>query len=113
METNLSTAAERFAKLRVVGMAHLVGIPQSTSTNLERLEVCPATRRGNGASDWNSTDHSPQVRTSSDSRFAKPQGVVKRFYSYRHYKKCESGPASFHSAAEKFTGRQKNVLRPV
>ncbi|GBN91304.1 hypothetical protein AVEN_31561-1 [Araneus ventricosus] len=38
-------------------------------------EICQATRRENTAIGWNSTDHSPQVRTSSDSRFAKPHAV--------------------------------------
>ncbi|GBO00512.1 hypothetical protein AVEN_132809-1 [Araneus ventricosus] len=46
---------------------------------LERCrEICPATRRRDGVTARNSTDHSPQVRTSSDSRFAKPQTVGTR-----------------------------------
>ncbi|GBM75189.1 hypothetical protein AVEN_129211-1 [Araneus ventricosus] len=41
-------------------------------------EICQATHRKNGASGRNSTDHSPQVRTSSDSRFAKPHAMETR-----------------------------------
>ncbi|GBN35371.1 hypothetical protein AVEN_163366-1 [Araneus ventricosus] len=41
--------------------------------SLERYrEICQATRSRNGSTGWNSIDHSPQVRTSSNSRFAKP-----------------------------------------
>ncbi|GBL63330.1 hypothetical protein AVEN_170765-1 [Araneus ventricosus] len=48
-----SSAAQRFGKPRAVGTALTVK---------------------------NSTDHSPQVRTSSDSKFAKPHAVVTRLY---------------------------------
>ncbi|GBM89502.1 Neurogenic locus Notch protein [Araneus ventricosus] len=41
-------------------------------------DICQATSSGNGATGRNSTDHSPQVRTSSNSRFAKPLAVGKR-----------------------------------
>ncbi|GBN58231.1 hypothetical protein AVEN_20821-1, partial [Araneus ventricosus] len=54
---------------------------QSTSTNLERLEVCQATCRGNGATGQNSIQNSPQVRTSSDLRFAMPRVVGTRLYA--------------------------------
>ncbi|GBM02293.1 hypothetical protein AVEN_108832-1 [Araneus ventricosus] len=47
--------------------------------SLERCrEICQATCRSNGATGQNSTEHSPQVRTSSDSRFAKPHAVGTR-----------------------------------
>ncbi|GBM50167.1 hypothetical protein AVEN_50061-2-1, partial [Araneus ventricosus] len=46
---------------------------------LERyLDICQATRRGNGATGRNPTDHSPQLRTSSVSRFSKPHAVGTR-----------------------------------
>ncbi|GBL98248.1 hypothetical protein AVEN_174055-1 [Araneus ventricosus] len=41
-------------------------------------EIFQATRRGNGATGRNSTDHSPQVRTTIDSRFPKPHAVGTR-----------------------------------
>ncbi|GBL87920.1 hypothetical protein AVEN_192084-1 [Araneus ventricosus] len=48
--------------------------------SLERYqEICQITRRGKGATCWNSIDHRSQVRTSSDSRFAKPHAVGTRF----------------------------------
>ncbi|GBM00793.1 hypothetical protein AVEN_257324-1 [Araneus ventricosus] len=43
-------------------------------------EIFQAMCRGNGATGRNSTDHSPQVRTSSDSKFAKPHAVGTRLY---------------------------------
>ncbi|GBN12062.1 hypothetical protein AVEN_190415-1 [Araneus ventricosus] len=51
---------------------------------IRSLERCPdiglATRHGNGTTCWNSTDHSPQVRSSSGSGFAKPHDVGTRLY---------------------------------
>ncbi|GBM58593.1 hypothetical protein AVEN_166984-1 [Araneus ventricosus] len=51
--------------------------------SLERCrEICQATSRGNGATTVYkySTDHSPQVRTSSESRFDKPHAVGTSLY---------------------------------
>ncbi|GBM43024.1 hypothetical protein AVEN_88619-1 [Araneus ventricosus] len=42
---------------------------QSIRSLMRCQEICQATRLRNGATGRNSTDHSPQVRTSSDSRF--------------------------------------------
>ncbi|GBM81754.1 hypothetical protein AVEN_13471-1 [Araneus ventricosus] len=49
--------------------------------SLERSrEICQATPHGNGATGRNSIDHSPQVRTSSNSRFTKPHAMGTRLY---------------------------------
>ncbi|GBM82569.1 hypothetical protein AVEN_20793-1 [Araneus ventricosus] len=63
-----SSASERFVKLRAMGTARLVGIPLNTvhSTKLDRLEVCQATCREDGATGRNSTDNSPQLSKTLD-----------------------------------------------
>ncbi|GBM73239.1 hypothetical protein AVEN_94685-1 [Araneus ventricosus] len=55
--------------------------------SLERCRrICQATRRGKVVTGRNSTDHSPQVRTLSDSRFCKATHVGTRLNKHTHHK---------------------------
>ncbi|GBL69406.1 hypothetical protein AVEN_11667-1 [Araneus ventricosus] len=69
--------------------------------SLERCrEICQATRFGKGANGRNSTDHSPHVRTSRDSRFAKPHAVgtrLKRNTERRQRETAEERERRFES----------------
>ncbi|GBN64345.1 hypothetical protein AVEN_2665-1 [Araneus ventricosus] len=66
-------------------------------------EICQATRRHNGATGRNSTDYSPQVRTSDDSRFAKPHVVGTRLW-------LTLKPVA---PLTKFLGRRTEVCHPL